>query len=320
MAVKSFVTKPDNSILRRGKPAMANAKINLSIDVLGVRESDGYHLVRMIMQQIPLYDRLFFFLGEDGRLLPESVEIDENISLACNMRKLPLNEKNLVYKAARQLFDLHKELLEKEKLTIYIEKHIPSGGGLGGGSADGAAVLRAVNNIYTLGLSLNQLEEQAKKLGSDVPFMIRGGAGLAEGTGTDLSKLRPLKRGTLLLVNPNIFLSTEKVYTTLDAAEIPASAHPDTELLIRALETQDLRLFAKNMKNVLEEASFRLCPQIAVLKEEILAAGAIGAMMSGSGSTVFGLFEDPDAAQSAMREFRSRGFFATAMGLSNPYL
>lgn len=320
MAAKSFVIKPDNSVLRRGKLAMANAKINLSIDVLGVRESDGYHLVRMIMQQIPLYDRLFFFLGEDGNLLPEATQIDNNISLACNIRKLPLNEKNLVYKAARQLFDLHKETLKDEKLTVYIEKHIPSGGGLGGGSADGAAVLRAVNNIYTLGMSLDQLEEQAKKLGSDVPFMIRGGAGLAQGTGTDLSKLRPLKKGALLLVNPNIFLSTERVYATLDAIEIPTSAHPDTELLIHALETQDLRLFADNMKNVLEEASLRLCPQIGELKEEILAAGAIGAMMSGSGSTVFGLFEDSILAQEAMKAFRSRGLFATVTSLSAPYL
>ncbi len=320
MVVKSSAIKPDNSVLRKGKLALANAKINLSIDVLGIRESDGYHLVRMIMQQIPLYDRLFFFLGEDGKLLPESTRIDDNISLACNMRKLPLNEKNLVYRAARQLFDLFKETFEYEKLTIYIEKHIPSGGGLGGGSADGAAVLRAINNIYTLGMSLDQLEEQAKKLGSDVPFMIRGGAGLAEGTGTDLSKLRPLKKGTLLLVNPNKFLSTERVYATLDAMEIPASAHPDTELLIHALEAQDLRLFAENMKNVLEEASIRLCPQIGELKADILAAGALGAMMSGSGSTVFGLFEDPELAQEAMKTFRSRGLFATATGLANPYL
>lgn len=320
MMARPLFTKPDNSVLRKGKLAMANAKINLSIDVLGIRESDGYHLVRMIMQQIPLYDRLFFFLGDDGKLLPEVTQVDENISLACNMRKLPLNEKNLVYKAARQLFNLYKDLLENEKLTVYIEKHIPSGGGLGGGSADGAAVLRAINNIYTLGMSLDQLEEQAKKLGSDVPFMIRGGAGLAEGTGTDLSRLRPLKKGILLLVNPNIFLSTERVYTTLDAIEIPATAHPDTELLIHALETQNLTLFAENMKNVLEEASIRLCPQIGELKEEILAAGALGAMMSGSGSTVFGLFEDFDTAKEAMKNFRSRGLFSTVMELSTPYL
>lgn len=299
-------------VLRAGKLSIANAKINLSIDVLGIKPENGYHLVEMIMQQIPLYDRIFFFLGRNADILPNTTPIDEQISLACNARRLPLNEKNLVYKAAQLMTERYGI---NDKMSIYIEKHIPSGGGLGGGSADGAAVLRGLNSLYTLGATMDELEEIAKGLGSDVPFMIRGGAALAQGTGTDLSKLRPMKKGWLLLVNPNIFLSTEKVYKALDETEIPADAHPDTKLLINALETQDLHLFAANMKNVLELAAFQLCPQIGALKESILEQGAIGAMMSGSGATVFGIFEEEAAAKKAMDFYREQRMFSTVTPL-----
>lgn len=301
-----------NQVLRAGKLSIANAKINLSIDVLGIKPENGYHLVEMIMQQIPLYDRIFFFLGRNADILPNTTPIDEHISLACNARRLPLNEKNLVYKAAQIMMERYNI---NDRMSIYIEKHIPSGGGLGGGSADGAAVLRALNSLYTLGATMDELEETAKKLGSDVPFMIRGGAALAQGTGTDLSKLRPMKKGWLLLVNPNIFLSTERVYKALDEMEIPSDAHPDTRLLINALETQDLHLFAKNMKNVLELAAFKLCPQIGALKESILQKGAIGAMMSGSGATVFGFFEEEAAAKKAMAFYREQRMFSTVTPL-----
>ena len=301
-----------SQLLRKGKLSIANAKINLSIDVLGINPENGYHLVEMIMQQIPLYDRLFFFTGKDANILPHTTQIDENISMACNSRRLPLNEKNLVYKAARVMIDRYGI---NDLISIYIEKHIPAGGGLGGGSADGAAVLRGMNNIYALGATMDELEELAKKLGSDVPFMVRGGAALAQGTGTDLSRLHPMKKGWLLLVNPNIFLSTEKVYKALDEIEIPINAHPDTKLLINALEKQDLYTFAANMKNVLEQAAFKLCPQIRELKESILHQGAIGAMMSGSGATVFGLFEEEEAAKKAMTFYREQRLFSTVTPL-----
>ena len=301
-----------SQLLRKGKLFIANAKINLSIDVLGIKPENGYHLVEMIMQQIPLYDRLFFFTGKNTDILPYATQIDENIFLACNARRLPLNEKNLVYKAARLMMDRYGI---NDFVSIYIEKHIPAGGGLGGGSADGAAVLRGMNSIYTLGATMDELEELAKGLGSDVPFMIRGRAALAQGTGTDLSKLHPLKKGWLLLVNPNIFLSTEKVYKALDETAISTDAHPDTKLLINALEKQDLGTFAANMKNVLELAAFKLCPQIGELKESILQQGAIGAMMSGSGATVFGIFEEETAAKKAMTFYREQRLFSTVTPL-----
>lgn len=300
------------AILRHGKMVIANAKVNLSIDVLGTRPEDGYHLVKMIMQQIPLHDRLFFFVGEKADILPEVTQIDSQLSLACNSRKLPLNEKNLVYKAARLILD---DCNISDRISIYIDKHIPAGGGLGGGSADAAGVLIGLNRIFALGNTLAQLRKYGKKLGSDVPFMINGGAGLAEGTGTDLTDLPSLKKGHLLLVNPNIFLSTELVYRTLDETDIPEEAHPDTGLLLQALKEQDFYTFAKNMKNVLELPAFKINPEVGRLKEDILQRGATGAMMSGSGATVFGLYDDERKAKEAMLYYRSRKFFSTCTPL-----
>lgn len=307
-------TKKDQlaTILRQGEMVIANAKVNLSIDVLGTRPEDGYHLVKMIMQQIPLHDRLFFFIGKKADILPETTQIDSQISLACNSRRLPLNEKNLVYKAARLILE---DCKITDSLSIYIEKHIPAGGGLGGGSADAAGVLKGLNKIFHLHKTIEQLHEYGKKLGSDVPFMISGGAGLAEGTGTDLTSLPTLKKGYLLLVNPNIFLSTELVYKTLDGMKIPENAHPDTDLLLQALKNQDFYTFARNMKNVLELPAFQISQEVGQLKEDILQRGATGAMMSGSGATVFGLYDDEKKAKEAMSYYRSQKFFSTVTPL-----
>ena len=294
--------------LRQGEMVVANAKINLSIDVLGTDAATGYHTVEMLLQQIPVYDRLFFFTEDRAEYLSFATPVDEEISLACNSRRLPLNEKNLVYKAARLIKDRYHI---SEKLSVYIEKHIPAGGGLGGGSADGAAVLRGLNQLYALGASTQELEEMAKLLGSDVPFLVQGGAALARGTGTELHSLPPMKNGWLLLVNPNLFLSTERVYKTLDEMEIPSKAHPDTSALIRALKSQDLCFFAENMKNVLELPAFFLCPDLRELKESIRQKGAIGSMMSGSGATVFGLFAEEGPAMDALAYYREQKMFST---------
>lgn len=300
------------TILRQGQMAIAKAKINLSIDVLGIRPEDGYHLVKMIMQQIPLHDRLFFFVGEKAGILPETTQIDDQISLACNSKRLPLDAKNLVYRAAKIILS-HNNITDQ--ISIYIDKHIPAGGGLGGGSADAAAVLSGLNQIFSLGKTMPQLHSYGKELGSDVPFMISGGAGLAEGTGTELTQLPLLKSGYLLLVNPNIFLSTELVYKTLDETKIPGESRPDTDLLLDALKNQDFYTFAKNMKNVLEIPAFKLQPEVGNLKEDILQREATGAMMSGSGATVFGLYDDAQKAKDAMAYYRSRKFFSTVTPL-----
>ena len=317
----------------------ANAKVNLSIDVLG-RRDDGYHLVNMIMQSIPLYDRIVIYkedavhsLRDDikqeillakqkqddrrkyferiGTPLPE-VDPNEQITITCTNPKLPVDRKNLAYRAARIMLD---ESGYTGKIAIHIRKKIPVGGGLGGGSADAAGVLDGMNILLGLNYSKEKLCELSRALGSDVPFLVMGGTCLATGTGTDLKKVSPLDRGYLLIINPNIFLSTERVYTRLDSMDIPSDAHPETTALIKALERGDLYYFAQNMKNVLEIPAFELQPELKKLKAEIATSGAIGTLMSGSGSTVFGLYAARDAAWKAMRKFRADGYFAVALDL-----
>ncbi len=317
----------------------ANAKVNLSIDVLG-RRDDGYHLVNMIMQSIPLYDRIVIYkedavgmLRSDvaqeillakqkqderrryfqkiGSPLPD-VDPNERITITCTNPKLPTDKKNLAYRAAQLMLDASDYT---GKVAIHIRKKIPVGGGLGGGSADAAGVLDGMNKLLELNLSTDKLCEMAATLGSDVPFLVRGGTCLATGTGTTLKRISSLNHGYLLIVNPNIFLSTERVYTMLDSMDIPIDAHPDTTALIKALERGDLYYFAQNMKNVLEIPAFEIQPELKKLKAEIATSGAIGTLMSGSGSTVFGLYTARDAAWKAMRSFRNDGYFAIALDL-----
>lgn len=286
----------------------ANAKVNFSIDILGTRPEDGYHLVEMIMQQVRLYDRLFFFSGNKVDLLENKKEISDGIYLASESPRMPLNEKNTIYKAAKLMKD---EFGIDDRIAIFAEKHIPSGGGLGGGSSDGAAVMKAMNHIYKLGVSNKALEKLSAKLGSDVPFFVRSRAAVASGTGTDIRIIQPIKRGYILLVNPGIFVSTEKIYHEIDSIKIPDEARPDNALLEKALAESNLHDLAANMKNVLELATFKLYPEIAQIKEELLNAGALGAMMSGSGATVFGLFDDPWLASNIMAKYREKKFFAS---------
>jgi len=298
----------------------ANAKINLSIDVLGKRD-DGYHLVEMILQSIPLFDRIIIYNCDlksalqkvtDPSKVKRSAQIDDNIAIACNILGLPLDKKNLVYKAARMVMD---EEHFTDNITIYLEKHIPSGGGLGGGSADGATVLKAMNNMFNLKLTTERLIEMSKKLGSDVPFFIKEGTAFATGVGTTLSSLPSLEKGWLLIVNPRVFVSTEKIYTLYDSMEIEPEDHPNTSLLIKALEHHDFYTVAKNMKNVLEIPAFKLEPRIKDIKKEILTSGAVGSMMSGSGSSVFGLYDNLEKSSKAMEIFRKYSYFATTSKL-----
>lgn len=318
----------------------ANAKINLSIDILGRRE-DGYHLVDMIMQTIPLYDRIIIYKPDAVALLRDDVlsEIllsrkrqDERIAyfksrgidlalpdpgdqimITCTNPKLPVDRKNLAYRAALLMVAASGY---EGKIAIHIRKKIPVGGGMGGGSSDAAGVLNALNQLLELNYSTDRLCELASGLGSDVPFLVRGGTALATDTGTTLRPLSSLRSGYLLVVNPNIFLSTEKVYTKFDTMKIAEESHPNTKALIRALAASDFYGFARNMKNVLEFPAFELEPQIKHLKQQIAEAGAVGTLMSGSGSTVFGLFDSRDAAVRAMNHFRAQRYFAVALSLA----
>lgn len=263
----------------------AKAKINLGLDVLRKRE-DGYHEVRMIMQTIPLYDKLTIRTAED----------DAQIRVQTNLHFLPVGEDNLVYKAAKLLMD---EFQIKQGLEIELVKYIPVAAGMAGGSSDAAATLVGVNKLFELGLSTEKLMERGVKIGADVPFCVMRGTALAEGIGEKLTPLPPMPKCHILIAKPGIHVSTKFVYGNLRANEL--KEHPDIDGQIRALKCGDLSELARLMGNVLETVTIPEYPVIRRIKDTMKEYGALNAMMSGSGPTVFGLFEDEEAAKEAYR-------------------
>ena len=258
----------------------SRAKINLSIDVLGKRK-DGYHLVEMIMQTIDLYDIINI----------KEIDIDE-ININSNSEDIPLNEDNIVYKAAKLLKD---EFNIKKGIDIFIEKNIPVAAGMAGGSSNAAAVLVGLNKLWNLNLSEVNLQEIGLKLGADVPFCISGGAALAEGIGEKLTSIKGLSEDTIILVcKPNLFVSTKDVYQGLDLENI--KNRPDNKFLIQCLEDGNINLLAKNMVNLLENVTSKMHEEIKEIENIMLEYNALGSMMSGSGPTVFGLFDNEDDA------------------------
>jgi 4-diphosphocytidyl-2-C-methyl-D-erythritol kinase len=280
----------------------SKAKVNLSLDILGTR-NDGYHEVLMIVQTIPLYDMITISTEKSDT---------PSIELTCNKKTLPTDSRNLAYKAAEML--MNKAGIT-DKVKININTRIPVGGGLGGGSSKAASVLTGLNTLYKLGFSTEQLAEMSKPLGSDVPALVYGGCVLAKGTGTEVSPLPPLNKGYMLVVNPGVFVSTEKVYGKYDTMHIPKEAHPDTDLLIKLLKQGDLHAFARNMKNVLEYPVLDSKSKIKKLKQEMMQTGALGTMMTGSGSSIFSLFDDIKEAYAALEHFRKQHYFAVLINL-----
>ena len=262
----------------------ARAKINLGLDVLRRRE-DGYHDLRMIMQTVGLYDQLTMRVTRDPR-----------IRIMTNLSYLPVNEDNLIYKACLLL----KEEFELEEgVVVDLEKRIPVAAGLAGGSSDAAAALVGMNILFNLGLSRQQLMERGVKIGADVPYCILRGTALAEGIGEKLTPLCPPPAMSVVLVKPNIHVSTKYVYTHLHLDE--TTQHPDIDGQIEALRNGSADRLIQGMGNVLETVTIPEYPIIARLKEQLLQMGAQGAMMSGSGPTVFALFSDPELAGKAFR-------------------
>ena len=258
----------------------SRAKINLSIDVLGKRE-DGYHLVEMIMQTIDLYD--IINITEN--------DIDE-ININSNSLDIPLNKNNIVYKAAEVL----KERFNiKSGLNIFIQKNIPVAAGMAGGSCNAAAVLVGLNKLWNLKLSEKQLQEIGLALGADVPFCISGNAALAQGIGEELTYIKGLPKDTSILIcKPNLFVSTKDVYQGLDLDNI--KDRPDNKLLIKCLEEGNIKVLSENMVNVLESVTSKMHEEILDIEKIMLDNNALGSMMSGSGPTVFGLFEKEEDA------------------------
>ena len=266
----------------------SKAKINLSIDVLGKRE-DGYHNVEMVMQTIGLYD---------------IVTIEENISgdiaIKSDTLNIPCDERNIAYKAA----SLMKKFIGTDKgADIYIQKRIPVGAGMAGGSSNAAAVLIGLNRIWKAGLSETELMEMGVKLGADVPFCIKGGSMLAQGIGEKLTSIEKACDFWVVVCKPNFSISTVEVYKNLDLAGVVE--RPDTARVIEYIENGDIKSLAGSMVNVLEEVSEKRYSVISHIKEKMMHQKALGSIMTGSGPTVFGIFKNFDDAHRAESKLKS---------------
>lgn len=266
----------------------ALAKINLGLDVVRRRE-DGYHEVRMIMQTIHLYDRL-----DIKRTKESGIQIQTNLSF------LPVNENNLIYKAAKLLMD---EFSITDGVSVKLDKRIPVAAGMAGGSTDAAAMLFGMNRLFSLGLTKRQLMERGVQIGADVPYCIMRGTALAEGIGEELSPLDPMVKCPVLIAKPSISVSTKFVYQNMKLDD--TTVHPDIDLLIEDIKAKNLYDIAAHMGNVLETVTIPNYPVIDEIKKHMLSHGAVGAMMSGSGPTVFGLFDDEATAKKAYKAMRS---------------
>ena len=261
---------------------LAHAKLNLTLDVLGKRP-DGYHDLRMIMQSVELADTLTLTRNDTGEL-----------RVSTNLHFLPNNEKNLAAQAALRWWE--RENAVPCGLDINIEKHIPVCAGLAGGSADAAAVLRGLNDLLSLGLSREELAEVGARVGSDVPYCVMGGTALAEGRGEVLTPLPPLPKCWVVLCKPEFSISTPALFAKIDSVRL--RCRPDTQGAIAALEGGDLAGVARRMYNVFEDAlPERQRTRVNDIKNALIQCGALGASMSGTGPTAFGLFDSEALAR-----------------------
>lgn len=276
----------------------ALAKINLGLDILGKRE-DGYHEVRMIMQTIQMYDVLEIHRSKSP-----------GISLETNLPYIPCDERNLVYKAAKLLMD---EFQIEEGLSMKLDKSIPVAAGMAGGSSDAAAAFVGVNRLFNLGLSEQELMKRAVKVGADVPYCIMRGTALAEGIGEKLTWIPQVPKCYVLVGKPAVTVSTKMAYESLNLHEI--TKHPDIDGMILDIKNGDLYSMISKMGNVFEPGIIGRYPVIQEIKDLMEANGALKAMMSGSGPTVFGIFDDADKMEktaSLLRESHlAKTVFAT---------
>lgn len=267
----------------------AYAKINLGLDVVRRRE-DGYHEVRMVMQTVQLYDKLTLNVLEE-----------DDIRIKTNVDFLPVDESNLVYKAIKMLKDKYNI---KQGMEIDLFKCIPVAAGMAGGSTDCAAALVGASRLFGLNLSNQDLMELGVKLGADVPYCIMRGTALSEGIGEVLTQLSPMPECFILIAKPPISVSTKFVYEHLDIAGV--QKHPDIDGMVQAIKEGSLAGIAERMENVLETVTIPAYPVIEEIKNVMKEQGAMNALMSGSGPTVFGIFESEEAAQQAKKQIRKQ--------------
>ena len=267
----------------------AYAKINLGLDVVRRRE-DGYHEVRMVMQTVQLYDKLTLNVLEE-----------DDIRIKTNVDFLPIDESNLVYKAIKMLKDKYNI---KQGMEIDLFKCIPVAAGMAGGSTDCAAALVGASRLFGLNLSNQDLMELGVKLGADVPYCIMRGTALSEGIGEVLTQLSPMPECFILIAKPPISVSTKFVYEHLDIAGV--QKHPDIDGMVQAIKEGSLTGITERMENVLETVTIPAYPVIEEIKNVMKEQGAMNALMSGSGPTVFGIFESEEAAQQAKKQIRKQ--------------
>lgn len=251
----------------------APAKINLTLDVLYKRD-DGFHEVEMVMTTVDLADRIGLELRNDGKIVLQSTD-----------GSVPDDHRNLAYQAAQLLKNTYNI---KDGVSITIDKEIPIAAGLAGGSSDAAATLRGLNKLWKLNLSLDTLAELGAKIGSDVSFCVYGGTALATGRGEKIEQLPPPPSCWVVLAKPKLGVSTAQVYGALNLNEVE---HPNTKQMISAIEKKDYELMCASIGNVLETVTFKLNPEVIMLKEQMKRFGADAVLMSGSGPTVFGLVD-----------------------------
>ena len=260
----------------------AYAKLNLSLDVTGRRE-DGFHELAMLMQTVSVCDELTLSLNDS-----------KTVSASCSLHFIPTDERNLAVRAAQYYL---AAVGETQGVHIRMDKRIPVGAGMGGGSADAAAVLRGMNRLFGERLDRRELEKLACSIGSDVAFCVAGGSALARGRGEILEDLAPLPDCLFVIAKPDFSISTPELYRKLDSVVL--RRHPDTQGLLQAMEQGRLREICMRMYNVFEDVPDRRMRTVGVIKGTLLDHGALGAMMTGTGSAVFGVFDDVGKAEAA---------------------
>lgn len=267
----------------------AYAKINLGLDVVR-RMENGYHQVKMIMQTVDIYDELEFQRRTEG------------IVITSDCGEIPLDENNLIYKAAKIMTE---EYSLEGGMGIHLVKRIPIAAGMAGGSSDAAAALKGINQLFELGLPMEKLMELGVRVGADVPYCIIGGTALAEGIGEELTALPPAPDCFVLVAKPDINVSTKYVYEHLDAAGL--TRHPDIDGMVSAIRDGSLKGILERMENVLETVTVTAYPVIRELKQRMQELGALNSLMSGSGPTVFGIFTEEEKARTAYEQMKRDG-------------
>ena len=268
----------------------ARAKINLGLDVIGRREN-GYHDVRMVMQTVGLYDRIIM-----TRIPEEEIRIKTNIGF------LPVNENNLVYKAIMLMKNKYKL---DGGIEVDLNKFIPVAAGMAGGSSDAACTLFGMNRLFELNVPMRELMKLGVEIGADVPYCLMRGTALAEGIGEKLTRLPDMPFCHILIAKPPVNVSTKLVYEKLDNTDV--KLHPDIDGIIEAIKLKDVALVASRMGNVLESVTVPLYPVIDSIKKDMIEHGAMNAMMSGSGPTVFGIFPDEQSMIACQQFLRQKG-------------